>query len=62
MHLLLCPEERLKELGFFNGWVSGIYGDELRNVLHRFQRAEKLPVTNIITKQAWEAMGFREFQ
>jgi len=55
-------QERLKELGFFKGWVSGIYEMELKNALHRFQRAENLPVTNTITKQAWEAMGFREFQ
>lgn len=55
-------QERLKELGFFKGWVSGIYEEDLKNALHRFQRAENLPVTNTITKQAWEAMGFREFQ
>ncbi len=55
-------QERLKELGFFYGWVSGIYDDELRSALHRFQRAENLPVTNTITKQAWETMGFQEFQ
>jgi len=55
-------QERLKGLGFFKGWVSGIYEEELKNALHRFQRAENLPVTNTITKQAWEAMGFKEFQ
>lgn len=55
-------QERLKELGFFKGWVSGVYEDDLKNALHRFQRADNLPVTNTITKQAWEAMGFREFQ
>ena len=55
-------QERLKELGFFKGWVSGIYEEDLKNALHRFQRAENLQVTNTITKQSWEAMGFREFQ
>ncbi len=55
-------QQRLKELGFFKGWVSGIYENDLESALQRFERAENLPVTKTITKQAWEAMGFREFQ
>lgn len=55
-------QERLKELGFFKGWVSGIYENDLKYALHRFQKAENLPVSDTITRQAWLAMGFREFQ
>ena len=55
-------QERLKELGFFNGWVSGIYENDLKYALRRFQKAKNLPITDVITKQDWEAMGFREFQ
>lgn len=55
-------QQRLKELGFFKGYIDGIFEDDLKNALHRFQRSNKLPVTNTITKRAWEAMGFREFQ
>lgn len=54
-------QRRLKDLGYFKGWVSGIYNDDLKLAVHKFQKDKGLPVTNTITRKCWEAMGFREF-
>ena len=55
-------QQMLKEKGFFKGWVSGIYNDDLKYAVHRFQKANGLTVQNTITKKCWLAMGFREFE
>lgn len=55
-------QQRLKELGFFKGYVSGIYNDDLKYALNNFQKKNKLPVSNTISKRDWLAMGFREFE
>jgi hypothetical protein len=55
-------QRRLKDLGYFKGWISGIYNDDLKHAVHSFQKDKGLPVTNIITRRCWEAMGFREFE
>ena len=54
-------QRRLKDLGYFKGWVSGIYNDELKYAVHRFQKDKGLPISNAISKKCWEAMGFKEF-
>ena len=55
-------QQRLKDLGYFKGYVSGIYQDDLKYALHRFQKANGLPVDDTITRKDWLAMGFREFE
>ncbi|HOJ10426.1 MAG TPA: L,D-transpeptidase family protein [Clostridiales bacterium] len=55
-------QRRLKDLGYFKGWLSGVYEDDLKNAVHRFQKDKGLPVINTITRECWEAMGFREFE
>jgi len=59
---VMAIQKRLKQLGYFNGWVSGIYNDDLKYAVHRFQKDKGLPVSNTITKECWEAMGFLEFE
>ena len=59
---VLAIQKRLKQLGFFKGWESGIYEDDLKHAVHKFQESCGLPVQNTITKKCWEAMGFREFE
>ncbi|HHV99936.1 MAG TPA: L,D-transpeptidase family protein [Clostridiaceae bacterium] len=59
---VLAIQKRLKQLGFFKGWESGIYEDDLKYAVHRFQKSCGLTVQNTITKKCWEAMGFREFE
>jgi len=55
-------QKRLKALGYFKGWVSGIYSEDLKHAVHQFQKDNGLPVSNTITRKCWEAMGFREFE
>jgi peptidoglycan hydrolase-like protein with peptidoglycan-binding domain len=59
---VLAIQQRLKDFGYFKGNLSGIYEDDLKYALHRFQRNSKLEVQNTITKKDWLAMGFREFE
>lgn len=59
---VMAIQKRLKELGVFKGYVSGIYQDDLKSALIQFQKAHGLPVQNTITRKAWLAMGFREFE
>jgi len=59
---VMAIQQRLKQLGYFKGWESGIYEDDLKNAVHRFQKNNGLAVTNTITKKCWQTMGFREFE
>jgi len=59
---VMAIQQRLKDLGYFKGYVSGIYNDELKAAVHAFQKRNGLPVKNTITKNDWLAMGFREFE
>ena len=54
-------QRRLKEMEYYNGAESGIYGEDLVDAVHRFQRDYGLPVENKITHDDYEAMGFIEF-
>lgn len=59
---VLAIQQRLKVLGYFKGYESGIYRDDLKHALFKFQKDFGLSVQNTITKAAWFAMGFREFE
>jgi hypothetical protein len=59
---VLAVQERLKELRYFEGKLSGIYEEDLRNALHRFQEDNNLKVKYTITREDYNAMGFREFE
>lgn len=55
-------QRRLKQLGYYKGALDGIFEDGMKAALNRFQRDHNLPEVNRITRQAWLAMGFREFE
>lgn len=59
---VLAVQRRLRELGYFNGEPSGIYGEETKDALHRFQRDHGLTAENEITHEDYLAMGFLEFE
>lgn len=59
---VLAVQKRLYELGFFNGWESGIYEDNLKKAVHSFQKENGLKVKNAITRDDYHAMGFKEFE
>ena len=55
-------QQRLKELGYYRGWASGIYDYDLTVALNTFQQEHNLPVENKITRDDLLAMGFIEFE
>lgn len=55
-------QQRLKQLGYYNGPFDGIYEDDLKKALHKFQRANNLKAQNTITYECWLKMDFREFE
>ena len=55
-------QRRLKELGFYRGYVDGIYGEGMKSAVHSFQRKNGLTARNTIGRQELHAMGFREFE
>lgn len=59
---VLAVQERLKELGYFNGYKSGIYEDDLKNALYKFQKDNNLKIKYTITRIDYNTMGFREFE
>lgn len=59
---VLAIQRRLKDLGYFKGSLDGIYEDDLKHALHKFQKAHKLKMKNTITREDWLAMGFKEFE
>ncbi len=59
---VLAVQERLKELRYFKGNMTGIYGEDLKNAVHRFQADKNLEIKNTITQEDYDAMGLREFE
>ena len=59
---VLAVQKKLKALGYFHGKETGIYEDDLKHALHKFQKNENLEVKNAITREDLNAMGFREFE
>jgi hypothetical protein len=55
-------QERLISLGYLKSPPTGIYEDDLKYALHRFQKENGLKVKNTITKEDFLKMGFREFE
>ncbi|HEX2964365.1 MAG TPA: L,D-transpeptidase family protein [Syntrophorhabdaceae bacterium] len=59
---VLAVQLRLKELGYYKGWESGIYEYELQAALNQFQKNKGLKVKYTITKDDYLAMGFTEME
>jgi len=59
---VLAIQQRLTDLGYFKGGMSGIYEDDLKLAVHRFQKDKALEVKNTITKKDYLAMGFKDFE
>jgi hypothetical protein len=59
---VLAIQYRLRQLGYYKGEFDGVYEDDLKKALHKFQRDNKLEVNNTIDRQCWHKMGFREFE
>jgi len=59
---VMAVQKRLKGVGYFKGRISGIYNDDLKRAVHRFQKDNGLSVKNAVTKQDYGRMGFIEFE
>lgn len=59
---VLAIQERLKALGYFKGEETGIYEDDLKSAIHKFQKDKNLEVKNTVTIEDYTAMGFKEFE
>jgi len=55
-------QKRLKELGYYKGYVDGIYGEGMKSAVHNFQKSSHLQIKNSITINDLNAMGFKEFE
>ena len=51
-------QKRLKQLGFFNGYVNGMYDASLQDAAHRFQKKNKMAVSNTIYTAFMNKLGF----
>lgn len=59
---VLAVQQKLRDLGYFNGQESGVYDDVLKQALYRFQRDRQLTIKYTITHDDYHAMGFNEFE
>lgn len=50
-------QQRLHNLGFFNGNLSGYYGPATRDAVVQFQRNSRLETTGFVNYQTWQALG-----
>lgn len=50
-------QKRLKQKGFYKGYVNGIYGDGMKNAIHEFQRKNKMPISNYIGQSFYNKLG-----
>jgi hypothetical protein len=55
-------QERLKELGYYYGWVDGKYGQGFHNAINKFQKEKGLPESQYVTKAMYDALGFELFE
>jgi peptidoglycan hydrolase-like protein with peptidoglycan-binding domain len=50
-------QQRLQNLGFFKGNLSGYYGPATRDAVTQFQRYYGLETTGFVNYQTWQALG-----
>lgn len=59
---VLAVQQRLKQLGYFTGYESGIYEDDLKKALIKFLKDNNLKIDTTITRSVYDAMGLKEFE
>ncbi|MBO3463448.1 peptidoglycan-binding domain-containing protein [Aetokthonos hydrillicola] len=54
-------QQRLQQLGFFQGNVSGRYGPNTRDAVIQFQKFQGLAATGVVNYQTWQALNISNF-
>ncbi len=55
-------QERLKELGYYTGWVDGKYGLGMQSAVTKFQKDKGLTKTKYINAEFYEALDITLFE
>lgn len=55
-------QKKLKELGYYNADIDGIYGKQMIKAVHKYQTAYNMPVSDIIDKDFIQKLGFIEWE
>lgn len=53
-------QKKLKDWGYFDGAVDGIFGEQTRQAVIRFQKKNGLSADGVVGKQTLEALGIME--
>jgi peptidoglycan hydrolase-like protein with peptidoglycan-binding domain len=59
---VLAIQQRLKELGYFSSKETGIYDDDMKKAIYRFQKSNNLKIKYTITYEDYRALGFSELE
>ncbi|HYE84305.1 MAG TPA: L,D-transpeptidase family protein [Clostridia bacterium] len=54
---VLEVQKRLRIKGYYKGYLSGFYGIDMEKALNRFQKAKKLPISNVIDIKMYKKLG-----
>lgn len=55
-------QNKLKELGYYNGRLDGIYGTGMEKALNKFQKFKGLPISNKVTEKVYRELGIILFE
>lgn len=50
-------EKILKNRGYYYGYLDGIYGDGLKEVIHKFQQENNLPISDTVNIKFYSTLG-----
>ena len=51
-------QRKLKEWGYYNGAVDGVFGSQTAGAVRLFQQRNGLTVDGVVGPQTWEALGY----
>ncbi len=55
-------QRHLKELGYYNGSIDGVYGDNMKSALLRFQKNNDIKITDWITPYMYKKLNIVLFE
>ncbi|RBP45530.1 L,D-transpeptidase family protein [Garciella nitratireducens] len=58
---VMVVQRKLKELGYYQGNIDGIYGIGMEYALNQWQKEKNLPISNKITTDLYKKLGIQLF-